>query len=154
MSEATHEKVGVTMARITTPFGATSTAAEVIAGVDLTGRRAVVTGGASGIGLETTRALASAGAEVTLAVRDVAAGQSAADGISATTGHDRLVVAPLDLADRESIGAFVDSLARPAGHPRRQRRHHGDPGIANSARVGAPVRHQPPRALRLDHGSA
>ncbi len=62
MSEAAHEKVAVTMARITTPFGATSTAAEVIDGVDLTGRRAVVTGGASGIGLETARALASAGA--------------------------------------------------------------------------------------------
>jgi NAD(P)-dependent dehydrogenase (short-subunit alcohol dehydrogenase family) len=52
--------------RITTPFDAESTAAEVIAGIDLTGRRTVVTGGASGIGVETARALASAGAEVTL----------------------------------------------------------------------------------------
>lgn len=42
----------------TTPFGATSTAAEVIAGVDLTGRRAIVTGGSSGLGIETARALA------------------------------------------------------------------------------------------------
>ena len=57
------------MSRITTPFDARSTAAEVIAGVDLTGKRAVVTGGASGIGLETARALAAAGAQVTLAVR-------------------------------------------------------------------------------------
>ena len=55
---------------ITTPFGAESTAADVIAGVDLTGRRAIVTGASSGIGVETARALASAGAEVTLAVRE------------------------------------------------------------------------------------
>lgn len=47
------------MSRITTPFDARSTAAEVIAGTDLTGKNAVVTGGASGIGLETARALAS-----------------------------------------------------------------------------------------------
>ncbi|MFD9871970.1 hypothetical protein ACFWWX_32800, partial [Streptomyces niveus] len=59
---------------ITTPFNAGSTAAEVIAGIDLTGRRSVVTGGSSGIGVETARALAGAGAEVTLAVRDVGAG--------------------------------------------------------------------------------
>jgi hypothetical protein len=55
---------------IKTPFGFASTAAEVAAGVDLTGRRAVVTGGASGIGVETARALAGAGAEVTLALSD------------------------------------------------------------------------------------
>ena len=60
---------------ITTPFGSESTAAEVVAGVDLTGKRAIVTGGASGIGVETARALAGAGAEVTLAVRDIAAGE-------------------------------------------------------------------------------
>jgi 5,10-methylene-tetrahydrofolate dehydrogenase/methenyl tetrahydrofolate cyclohydrolase len=51
-------------------FGAQTTAAEVIDGVDLHGRRAVVTGASSGIGVETARALAAAGAEVTLAVRD------------------------------------------------------------------------------------
>ncbi|KIF74429.1 oxidoreductase, partial [Streptomyces sp. 150FB] len=60
--------------RITTPFGPHSTAADVLAGVDLGGKRAVVTGGTSGIGIETARALASAGAEVTLAVRDTEAG--------------------------------------------------------------------------------
>jgi hypothetical protein len=50
-----------TRTRHTTPFTAESTAAEVIEGIDLTGRRAIVTGGASGIGVETARALASAG---------------------------------------------------------------------------------------------
>jgi NAD(P)-dependent dehydrogenase (short-subunit alcohol dehydrogenase family) len=87
---------------ITTPFGAESTAAQVVAGIDLTGRRAVVTGGASGIGVETARALASAGAEVTLAVRDPAAGQRVADAIGGAVR-----VAPLDLADQASVAAFV-----------------------------------------------
>jgi NAD(P)-dependent dehydrogenase (short-subunit alcohol dehydrogenase family) len=56
--------------RVTTPFTATSTAEDVLAGVDLTGRRIVVTGGASGIGTETARVLAAAGAQVTRAARD------------------------------------------------------------------------------------
>ncbi|HEY6786538.1 MAG TPA: oxidoreductase, partial [Trebonia sp.] len=54
---------------IQTRFGSDSTAAQVIEGIDLSGRRAIVTGGSSGIGMETGRALASAGAEVTLTVR-------------------------------------------------------------------------------------
>ena len=70
------------MTRIRTPFGPDSTAAEVLQGVGLEGRRAIVTGGASGIGKETARALAAAGAEVTLAVRDLDAGQRAAAEIS------------------------------------------------------------------------
>jgi NAD(P)-dependent dehydrogenase (short-subunit alcohol dehydrogenase family) len=75
--------------------------------VDLVGRRAIVTGGSSGIGVETARALASAGAEVTLAVRNPDAGQKAADDITATTGNDRVMVAPLDLADQGSVADFV-----------------------------------------------
>ncbi|MEV5748364.1 SDR family NAD(P)-dependent oxidoreductase [Actinoallomurus sp. NPDC052308] len=94
-------------ARVTTPFGARTTAAEVVAGVDLTGRRVIVTGASSGIGAETARALAAAGAEVTLAVRDVAAGEKVAAGITAATGGVRVRVAPLDLADRASIAAFT-----------------------------------------------
>ena len=93
--------------RITTPFGFDSTAAEVLAGVDLTGRRAIVTGGASGIGIETARALAGAGAEVTLAVRDRSAGERTAEDIIATTDNKRILVADLDLADRSSVAAFT-----------------------------------------------
>jgi NAD(P)-dependent dehydrogenase (short-subunit alcohol dehydrogenase family) len=93
--------------RITTPFNAQSTAAEVIAGIDLTGRRAIVTGGASGIGIETARALASAGAEVTLAVRNLAAGERTAADITRSTGSKPVLVAPLDLADQASVAAFV-----------------------------------------------
>ncbi|MEV7189739.1 SDR family NAD(P)-dependent oxidoreductase [Kitasatospora sp. NPDC093102] len=96
-------------ALITTPFGAASTARDVLGGVDLTGRRAVVTGGASGIGLETARALAASGAEVTLAVRDTRAGLAAARQITDTTGNRRILVAALDLADRGSVARFAAS---------------------------------------------
>ncbi|HEY2672921.1 MAG TPA: SDR family NAD(P)-dependent oxidoreductase [Rugosimonospora sp.] len=93
--------------RFTTPFGPESTAAEVIAGVDLRGRRAIVTGGSSGLGTATALALASANAEVTLGVRDVDAGRRAADGIIASTGNEQVLVAPLDLADQASVAAFT-----------------------------------------------
>jgi NAD(P)-dependent dehydrogenase (short-subunit alcohol dehydrogenase family) len=92
---------------ITTPFSAESTAAEVVDGIDLAGRRVIVTGGASGIGVETARALAGAGAEVTLAVRNLAAGERTAEDIIATTGNKEVLVAPLDLADQASVASFV-----------------------------------------------
>jgi NAD(P)-dependent dehydrogenase (short-subunit alcohol dehydrogenase family) len=95
--------------RITTPFDAGSTAADVIAGIDLGGRRVIVTGAASGIGVETARALASAGAEVTLAVRNLDAGQATAEEIIASTGNKHVAVAPLDLADQASVRAFVST---------------------------------------------
>jgi NAD(P)-dependent dehydrogenase (short-subunit alcohol dehydrogenase family) len=91
---------------ITTPFDWSSTAAEVVAGVDLTGRSAIVTGASSGIGIETARALAGAGADVTLAVRDVAAGERVAAGIDARVAH-------VDLADLRSVRAFTASWDGP-----------------------------------------
>jgi NAD(P)-dependent dehydrogenase (short-subunit alcohol dehydrogenase family) len=97
----------------TNPFGPSSTATEVIAGVDLTGRRAIVTGGNSGIGLETARALASAGAEVTLAVRNLEAGRQVADDLIAETGNKSVLVAALDLSDRQSIADFVANWEGP-----------------------------------------
>jgi NAD(P)-dependent dehydrogenase (short-subunit alcohol dehydrogenase family) len=99
--------------RITTQFGPQSTAAEVAAGIDLTGRRAIVTGAASGIGVETARALAGANAEVTLAVRDLEAGTRTAAAITASTGNERVLVAPLDLADQASVAAFVAAWSGP-----------------------------------------
>ena len=95
------------MMRITTQVGFRSTAAEVVRGVDLSGKRTIVTGGGSGIGLETARALAGIGAEVTLAVRNPEAGARAAADIMATTQGKRVHVARLDLVDRASIAAFV-----------------------------------------------
>lgn len=82
-------------------FGFESTALEVVEGIDLSGKRAIVTGGASGIGIETARALATAGAEVTLAVRNVEAGERVATEIGATN------VAYLELANLESVEAFA-----------------------------------------------
>lgn len=98
---------------VTTPFSKASTAAEVIAGVDLSGKRSIVTGAASGIGIETARALASAGAEVTLAVRNMDAGKQTAEDIVATTGNTKLLVAPLDLSDQASVRAFVQNWTGP-----------------------------------------
>jgi len=99
--------------RIQTPFGATSTAAEVIEGIDLTGKRAVVTGGGSGIGVETVRALAGAGAEVTIAVRRREQGQRAARDVTSTTGSELVRVADLDLADQASVRRFVEAWEGP-----------------------------------------
>ncbi len=101
------------MTRITTPFRFNSNALEVVAGIDLTGRRAIVTGAASGIGVETARALAHAGAAVTLAVRDSQAGERTKAHIVASTGNPKLDVAFLDLSDRASIQAFVNSWREP-----------------------------------------
>ncbi|GIJ65481.1 SDR family NAD(P)-dependent oxidoreductase [Virgisporangium ochraceum] len=98
---------------IVTPFTAESTAEQVVEGIDLTGRRAVVTGGASGIGVETARALAAAGADVTLAVRDRAAGERTAEDIVATTGNKQVWVAVLELTDRASVAAFTASWDGP-----------------------------------------
>ncbi|MEQ7128480.1 SDR family NAD(P)-dependent oxidoreductase [Actinopolymorpha sp. B11F2] len=98
---------------LTTPCNAQSTAAEVVAGIDLGGRRAIVTGGSSGIGIETARALASAGAEVTLAVRNQEAGERAAEDIIGATGNRQVVVAPLDLADPLSVAEFVAAWSGP-----------------------------------------
>ncbi|MBL7501778.1 SDR family NAD(P)-dependent oxidoreductase [Frankia nepalensis] len=99
--------------RILTPFDAGSTAAEVVAGTDLGGRRAVVTGGSSGIGVETARALAGVGAAVTLAVRDVAAGERVAADLVAATGNPDVAVAPLDLADQASVRALAAAWTGP-----------------------------------------
>jgi NAD(P)-dependent dehydrogenase (short-subunit alcohol dehydrogenase family) len=98
---------------ITTPFTAESTAADVLAGVDLTGRRAIVTGGGSGIGIETVKALAAAGADVTIAVRNLDQGAHAARDIIAATGNKRVSVAALDLADQASVASFVETWEGP-----------------------------------------
>jgi NAD(P)-dependent dehydrogenase (short-subunit alcohol dehydrogenase family) len=93
---------------ITTPFGAESTAAEVVEGIDLAGKRAIVTGGASGIGIETARALASAGAAVTLAVRRPDQGEEVAADIRSSTGNEDVAVASLELTDLGSVKAFAE----------------------------------------------
>ena len=100
-------------ALFTTPFGFRSTADEVIRNVDLSGRRAIVTGASSGIGIETARALASAGAEVTLAVRNPDAGHEVAKTIRESTDGQHVHVRQLDLADQRSVKAFAASWRGP-----------------------------------------
>lgn len=92
---------------IKTPFGFGSTADQVIKGVDLTGKRAIVTGGASGIGVETVRALAKAGAEVTVAVRRPDVGEAVIKGIRESTGNPKISIEQLDLSDLHSVQSFV-----------------------------------------------
>lgn len=101
------------MTPITTPFGFHSTASEVAEGIDLSGKRAIVTGASSGIGAETARAVARTGAAVTLAVRDTEAGARVAREISESTGNDDVAVAALELTDRASITAFVGTWSEP-----------------------------------------
>ncbi|MET3918432.1 NAD(P)-dependent dehydrogenase (short-subunit alcohol dehydrogenase family) [Variovorax sp. OAS795] len=99
-------------ARISTPFDFASTADEVLSGVRLSGRRAIVTGATSGIGIETARALAHAGADVTLAVRDVEAGKKVAHAIAAAR-RCRVHVALLELSSPRSVRDFVEEWRGP-----------------------------------------
>jgi len=98
---------------IHTGFGAASTIWDVAEGIDLSRRRAIVTGASSGIGIETARALAARGADVMLAVRDTAAGERAAVDIRHTTGNQAVRVGRLDLADLDSVCAFVAAWEGP-----------------------------------------
>jgi NAD(P)-dependent dehydrogenase (short-subunit alcohol dehydrogenase family) len=98
---------------IQTPFGFDSTAADVIDGINLDNKRAIVTGGSSGIGIETARALAGAGAQVTITARAVAAGEEVVADIARSTGNSDVQIAPLDLVDSASIDAFVNAWEGP-----------------------------------------
>ena len=90
-------------------FGAFTPARVVAGDHDLSGRNVVVTGGASGIGYETAKALAAAGADVMLAVRDRVAGEKAAAAMNEALGAERVVAGTLDLASLASVGSFVDA---------------------------------------------
>jgi len=91
-----------------------STAMEAVEGIDLSGRQVVLTGASSGIGVETARALGSAGAQLVLGVRDMAKGEAAAESIAPdVTGGMR--VEHLDLADLTSVIAFAAKVHGPVG---------------------------------------
>ena len=98
--------------RITSPFTAKSTALDVVHDLSLAGRNAIVTGGAAGLGLETSRALLSAGAAVMLAVRKRAQGDAAAAQFRAEIPGAQVVVGLLDLGELASVKRFAaDYLA-------------------------------------------
>lgn len=86
-------------------FGAESTADEVLAGKDLAGKLAFITGGASGLGQETARAMAAKGAHVVLAARDQAKLDEAANAIREDTGSGMVETILVDLASLDSVRA-------------------------------------------------
>lgn len=118
---------------IGTGFTAASTADDVLAGIDLSGTNVIVTGGHAGLGLETTRALAKAGASVTVGSRDP-------DRAAATVaGIERVETGRLDLLDPASIESFaarwpsLDDEPKPvsaAGPPSEIMSHSIDPQSA------------------------
>src|SRR5690242_9333181 len=97
-------------------FDATTTTDEVMAGVDLSRKTALVTGASAGLGVETTRVLAAAGAEVVMAVRDKAKGEAAIETIRASAPDAPLELAELDLASLDSVRGFAASVLE--RHPR------------------------------------
>src|SRR5580704_6295548 len=98
-----------------TIFGWQSTSDEVLEGIDLTGKRALVTGVSAGLGVETARALAAHGAEVIGAARDLEKAHAATARIRDACGG-RFSLVKLDLASLTSVRAAADAL-RAAGKP-------------------------------------
>lgn len=91
-------------------FGHETEAGEVVKGISLAGKTAIVTGGASGLGIETARALLQAGATVTLPVRSLERGNEVAKNLSADTGNPNVSVAQMDLIDFGSVRAFAEGF--------------------------------------------
>jgi NAD(P)-dependent dehydrogenase (short-subunit alcohol dehydrogenase family) len=87
-------------------FGPHTTTNDVLDGIDLGGTVALVTGGSSGLGQETARALAAKGAQIILTARDVPKGEAVAEEIRRATGNPRIEVEELELGSLESIRAF------------------------------------------------
>jgi len=119
--------------RDATTFGPDTTADQALEGLDLTGRAILVTGGSSGLGAESARALAARGAEVILTARDVAKGEDVAAAIRRGTGNPDVSVASVELASLASIRAFAERFL--AAHPRL------DVLLANAGVMACPLAH-------------
>ena len=115
------------------PFGATSTTDDVLAGIDLSGKRVLVTGVSAGLGVETARALAAHGAQVVGTARDLAKAERATSAIRALGTGGGLELVELDLASLESVRACADTLVA-AGRP-------FDAVIANAGVMRTPFGH-------------
>ncbi|MDR6635537.1 hypothetical protein J2X72_004351 [Phyllobacterium sp. 1468] len=133
------------------PFGFHSTASDVLKGVDLRGKTMIVTGGASGIGIETSSALAAAGASVVIAARRTQAAEEVAADLRMRSVNPSIQVRQLDLADVHSVSRFVDEWEGPIHALVNNAGHHG---VAVPAtlfpRMGDAVRDQLPGAFCLD----
>jgi NAD(P)-dependent dehydrogenase (short-subunit alcohol dehydrogenase family) len=96
---------------MTNSFGAASTADEVLRGMNLSGKRVLVTGVSAGLGVETARALAAHGAEVIGAVRDLSKAQGATEQVRAQAARGgSLHLVQLDLASLDSVRRCADGL--------------------------------------------
>jgi NAD(P)-dependent dehydrogenase (short-subunit alcohol dehydrogenase family) len=122
--------------KIGSGFGATSTASEVLAGIDLTGELAIVTGGYSGIGLETTRALTRAGAHVVVPARRRATAEEALRGFDESRSTSWISVTSAASArspnDSSLRGGGSTSSSAAPGSWRRRRRASGRAGRRSS----------------------
>jgi len=121
--------------QMTNVWGATSTADDVLSGIDLNGKRILVTGVSAGIGVETARALAGHGAQVVGAARDLVKAEAATGQIrkdSAANGGS-FELAELDLANLKSVRACADQLVA-KGEP-------FDLVIANAGVMATPFGH-------------
>src|SRR6202051_3591713 len=102
---------------MTTAFGASSTTDDVLAGVNLHGKRILVTGVSAGLGVETARALAAHGAQVVGAARDLSKAQAATEQVRAhAVSGGSLALVELDLASLDSVRRCADGLLE-AGKP-------------------------------------
>ncbi len=133
-------------------FGATSTTDEVLDGVNLSGKRILVTGVSAGLGVETARALAAHGARVVGAARDLDKAKAATAQVRADAANGG---EPGTRCSRPRLARQRARLRRRAGRRRqavrsrhRQRRRHGLPEGPDGRRLRNPVRHQPPRPFR------
>jgi NAD(P)-dependent dehydrogenase (short-subunit alcohol dehydrogenase family) len=91
-------------------FGATSTTDEVLEGVNLKGKRVLVTGVSAGLGVETARALVTHGAEVVGAARDLTKAKAATTGVRAGANGGGLELVQLDLASLDSVRVCANAL--------------------------------------------
>jgi len=125
-------------------FGSTTTTDEVLEGIDLSGRTALVTGASAGLGVETARSLASVGARVVLAARDPAKGEAAEVVIRRSVPGAVLELGLLDLASLASIRAFATWMLE---------RHDRLDLLINNAGVMAPPLGRTPDGFELQIGT-
>jgi len=120
---------------MTNIFGATSTTEDVLSGIDLRGKRILVTGVSAGLGVETARSLAAHGAQVIGAARDLAKAESATAQVrkDATAGGGSFELVELDLASLKNVRACADRLLA-KGQPL-------DAVIANAGVMATPFGH-------------
>jgi NAD(P)-dependent dehydrogenase (short-subunit alcohol dehydrogenase family) len=122
-------------------FGATSTTDEVLDGASLSGKRALVTGVSTGLGVETARALVAHGAEVVGAARDLAKAKVATAGVRAAAANGgKFELVELDLASLGSVRVCANALVD-EGKP-------FDLVICNAGVMGPPLARRPTASRR------